>query len=72
MPGHIADSVTRDVNAYLPLIVANGLNLLGAIAILIIGLWLSGKAHALVARTLARTPHLDRCSSASSARSSAI
>lgn len=60
MPEHIADSVTRDVNAYLPLIVANGLNVVGAIAILIIGLWLSGKAHALVAKTLARTPHLDQ------------
>jgi small conductance mechanosensitive channel len=60
MPNQIADSVTRDINTLLPLIVANGLNVLGAIAILIIGLWLSGKAQALVARTLARTPHLDQ------------
>ena len=60
MPDHIANSVTRDVSMYLPLIVANGLNVLGAVAILIIGLWLSGKAHGLVAKALTRTPHLDQ------------
>ncbi|HEY7580026.1 MAG TPA: mechanosensitive ion channel domain-containing protein [Acetobacteraceae bacterium] len=60
MPDRIAEGVTRDVNTFLPLIVANGLNVVGAIAILIIGLWLSGKAHTLVARVLSRTPHMDQ------------
>jgi small conductance mechanosensitive channel len=45
--------------ALLPLIVSNALSLLGAIIILLIGLWLSGKAHLLVVRTLNRTPHFD-------------
>ena len=43
----------------LPLIVSNGLKLIGAIAILLIGLWLSGRMHALVVRTLGKAPHFD-------------
>jgi hypothetical protein len=38
--------VPCDLNTLLPLIVANRLDVLGAIAMLIIGLWLSGKAQA--------------------------
>jgi small conductance mechanosensitive channel len=60
VPEHLTDTVTRDVNILLPLIVANGLNLLGAIAILAGGLWLSGRAHILVVRMLSTTPHLDQ------------
>jgi small conductance mechanosensitive channel len=48
-----------DVNALLPLIVGNALNALGAILILLIGLWLSGRASLLVVRMLRRTPHVD-------------
>jgi small conductance mechanosensitive channel len=60
MPDRMTDAVTRDVQTFLPLLVANGLNIIGAIAILIIGLWLSGKAHTLIVRMLGKTPHLDQ------------
>jgi small conductance mechanosensitive channel len=60
MPDRLTDSVTRDVHSLLPFIVANGLNVIGAIAILIVGLWLSGKAHTLIIRMLGKTPHLDQ------------
>jgi small conductance mechanosensitive channel len=43
----------------LPLIVTNGLNVIGAIVILLIGLWLSGRCHVLVVRALGKTPHFD-------------
>jgi small conductance mechanosensitive channel len=43
----------------LPLIVSNGLNVIGAIVILFVGLWLSGRCHMLVVRALNRTPHFD-------------
>ena len=49
----------NDMGALLPLIVSNALNALGAIVILLIGLWLSGKADQLVVRTFSRTPHFD-------------
>jgi small conductance mechanosensitive channel len=48
-----------DMHAILPLIVTNALNALGAIVILLIGLWLSGKASAFVVGMLSRTPHFD-------------
>ena len=48
-----------NVQAVLPLIVTNALSALGAIVILLIGLWLSGKADQLVVRVLSRTPHFD-------------
>jgi hypothetical protein len=47
------------MQAVLPLIVTNALNARGAIVILLIGLWLSGKADQLVVRVLSRTPHFD-------------
>ncbi len=60
MPDHVTDTVARDVHAFLPLIVSNGLNFIGAIAILIIGLWVSSKAQALMVKVLERAPHLDQ------------
>jgi small conductance mechanosensitive channel len=42
-----------------PLIVSNALSALGAIVILLIGLWLAGRADAFAVRLLGRTPHLD-------------
>ena len=54
-----AQNVMADMSALLPLIVSNALNALGAILILLIGLWLSGRADLLVVRMLRRTPHLD-------------
>lgn len=47
------------VSGLLPLIVNNALSVLGAIVILLIGLWLSGRADQLVGRMLSRAPHLD-------------
>jgi len=43
----------------LPLIVSNGLNLIGAIVILCVGLWLAGRCHTLVVRALGKAPHFD-------------
>ena len=48
-----------NVHALLPLIVGNALSVIGAILILIIGLWLSGRADRLVVGMLGRTPHFD-------------
>ena len=48
-----------DMSALLPLIVSNALNAIGAIIILLIGLWLSGKADQFVVRGFSRTPHFD-------------
>ena len=49
----------EDVSALLPLIVSNALNAVAAILILLVGLWLSGRANLLVVRMLRRTPHID-------------
>ena len=48
-----------DMGALLPLMVSNALNALGAIVILLIGLWLSSKADQIVVRSFSRTPHID-------------
>src|SRR5215469_1116601 len=49
----------NSVGALMPLIVSNALSALGAIVILLIGLWLAGRADAFAVRLLGRTPHLD-------------
>jgi small conductance mechanosensitive channel len=54
-----AQDLIVNVQAVLPLIVTNALNALGAIVVLLIGLWLSGRADLLVVRMLSRTPHFD-------------
>jgi len=54
-----AQNLMANVGALLPLIVTNALNAIGAIVILLIGLWLSSKADALTVRTCNRTPHFD-------------
>lgn len=51
--------LVNDMGALLPLVVSNALNALGAIVILLIGLWLSGKADQLLVRAFSRTPHFD-------------
>ena len=48
-----------DMGALLPMVVSNALNALGAIVILMVGLWLSGKADQVVVRAFGRTPHFD-------------
>jgi small conductance mechanosensitive channel len=48
-----------DVHALVPQIVSTALTVLGAILILLIGLWLSGRASLVVNRMLARAPNFD-------------
>jgi small conductance mechanosensitive channel len=57
--GEKTQELMANTGAMLPLIVANALNALGAIVILLIGLWLSGRANVLVVRMIGRTPHFD-------------
>jgi len=59
MPEHLSNTVQEDVHNLLPLIVTNSFSLAGAILILVIGLWLSGKANVLAIRALRKTPHID-------------
>jgi small-conductance mechanosensitive channel len=54
-----AQDLMINVRGLLPLIISNALNVLGAIVILLIGLWLAGKADQLVVRMLNRAPHFD-------------
>lgn len=49
----------NSIDALMPLIVSNALSTLGAIVILLIGLWLSGRADAFAVRILGRAPQLD-------------
>ncbi len=51
--------LVANADALLPLLVTNALNMLGALVILLIGLWLSGKADRLIVGMLSRTPHFD-------------
>jgi len=59
MPFHWTDNLSGDLHALLPLIVDHALSVLGAIAILAIGIWLAGRADRLVTRLASRTPHFD-------------
>src|ERR1700756_2695025 len=54
-----AHNLITELGGLLPLIVSNTLNALGAILILLVGLWLSGRADLLVVRMFRRTPHFD-------------
>jgi small conductance mechanosensitive channel len=53
------EHLMNDMGTLLPMIVANALNAVGAIIILLIGFWLSGKADQLVVGAFSRTPHFD-------------
>jgi small conductance mechanosensitive channel len=53
------EHLVNDMGSLLPLIVSNALNALGAVVILLVGLWLSSKGSQLVTRALSRTPHFD-------------
>jgi small conductance mechanosensitive channel len=59
MPFHWTTDIFGDIRALLPLIVEHALSVIGAIAILLIGLWLAGRADKIVTRMAARTPHFD-------------
>ena len=66
-----AQNAIADVSALLPLIVSNALNALAAILILLIGLWLSGRANLLVVTMLGARRISIRCCKASLAASPA-
>ena len=69
---HKTHNVMVDTGALLPLIVSNALNALGAILILLIGLWLSGWADRLIVTMLRGERRMSiRCCRASSAASPA-
>lgn len=59
MPNQSPERLLVDLRLLLPQIVANVLHVVAAIAILIVGFWLAGRAQALAIRTLSKTPHLD-------------
>ena len=59
MPAQLPDQFRHDIQAVLPLIITNGLNVVAAIFILIVGFWIAGWAHSLVLRTLSRAPNVD-------------
>jgi len=48
-----------NLKALLPFFISNALHVLAALAILIVGFWLSGKASDLLKRVLNRTKHFD-------------
>jgi len=54
-----AQHLVTDARLLLPLLVSNVLHVLAAIAILIAGFWVAGRAQALVARSLSKAPHVD-------------
>jgi len=54
-----AQNVIADMSALLLLIVSNALNTIAAIPMLLIGLWLSGRASLFVVTMLPRAPHID-------------
>ena len=56
------DQTPQALNALrdlVPWLVANGLNALGAVVILLVGLWLAGRTDLFVTRMLDRTPNFD-------------
>jgi small conductance mechanosensitive channel len=59
MPFHWTHNLSDNLTALMPLIVSHALGVVGAIFILLIGIWLAGRADAVVRRIAARTPHFD-------------
>lgn len=59
MPENLSVSMEDNLDAILPLLVEHGLSVIGAVLILIIGLWLSGRAKVWTVRALGKAPALD-------------
>lgn len=57
-PQNLPD-VPAQLAALTPVVVSYGLRVLEAIVIVLIGIWIAGRAHTMVLRALDRTPHLD-------------
>jgi small conductance mechanosensitive channel len=54
-----AQTLMTGISALLPLIVSHALNVIGAIVILLVGLWLAGKVHQWAVAALGRARHVD-------------
>jgi small conductance mechanosensitive channel len=52
--------LSLNVDTILPFVVSNALHVFAALAILVVGFWLSGKASLLVERVLERSKHVDQ------------
>jgi len=59
MLGQDAQRLVVDARLLLPMLVSNVLHVLAAIAILVAGFWVAGRAQALVVRSLGKAPHVD-------------
>ena len=59
MPDQTPQDVLIDLREFIPWLVANGLNALAAVVILLVGLWAAGRTDLFVTRMLDRTPHFD-------------
>jgi len=59
MPDLNVHDLLIEITTLLPFVVQKGLSLIGAVAILIAGFWLSGKSDRLVSRLLSRALHVD-------------
>lgn len=59
MPPQTISDIPTQLTALLPLAVSYGLRALEAIVIVLVGLWLAGRAHRLALRGLDRMPQLD-------------
>ena len=59
MPENLTVSMQENMDTIMPLLIEHGLSLMGAVLILIVGLWLSGRAKVWTVRALGRAPALD-------------
>lgn len=59
MPENLTVSMQDNVDALLPLLVEHGLSVIGAVLLLIVGLWLSGRARVWTVRALGKARALD-------------
>jgi small conductance mechanosensitive channel len=54
-----AEHLLVDVRMLLPLLITNALHVVAAIAIVVVGFWLAGRAQGVIARSLSRAPQMD-------------
>ena len=59
MPEEWRQLIRDNADALMPLVVEHGLNLIGAVAILILGFWFAGRARNWAVRALGRMPRFD-------------
>lgn len=59
MPENLTATMQENVDTLMPLLIEHSLSLVGAVLILIVGLWLAGRAQVWTIRALSKTPALD-------------